>query len=90
MQMRYCENEECGVCINADRYLCVGCERWFCRGCVSRLPGTSLVACPLCLLAYQRISSAREAECCAVCGLAREHKDEILCLACQRLFGETG
>ena len=90
IQMWYCENEECEVCINDERSRCVGCERWFCRGCVSRFPGTSIVACSLCLLAYQRLSRAREAQCCAVCSLAREHTDAVLSLACQQLVGERG
>jgi len=87
MQRWYCENEECGVCINDERYQCVGCGGWFCLGCSSTFRGSEFRVCTACLLVWGNLSRVQETACCAVCGHVRENRDNLLCSACQALFG---
>ncbi len=86
MQNWYCENEECGACINDERYQCVGCEGWFCRHCSCAFEGTDYRVCSSCLLVWQRLHRLFERTCCAFCGQVREEADRLWCHACERLL----
>src|SRR6266568_8134229 len=52
VQRWYCENEECGVCINDERYQCAGCGGWFCPSCSSNFRGSEFRVCMACLLVW--------------------------------------
>ena len=86
-QRWYCENEECGVCINDERYQCAGCGGWFCLGCSSNFRGSEFRVCTACLLVWGNLCRVQEITCCSLCGHVRENRDNLLCSACQALFG---
>src|SRR5438128_2017158 len=85
--MWYCENEECGKCINDERYQCTGCAGWFCPSCSRSFRGSEFRVCTACLLVWGNLCRVQEMACCAVCGHVRENRDNLLCSACQALFG---
>jgi hypothetical protein len=86
MQMWYCENELCGVCINEGRYQCAGCASWFCGDCVHSFLGTGRWVCLACQEVWENLCRIQAEMCCAVCGKVREQQDMVLCSACQGLF----
>ena len=57
--MWYCENEECGVCINDDRYQCAGCGRWFCFDCTQSFTRDVQRVCSECLRTWLNLCQAR-------------------------------
>lgn len=86
MQMWYCENEDCGVCINHERYQCSGCGGWFCANCSQSFRGTVFRVCHECLNVWRNLVQVFEQACCSLCGKAREDPDDLLCRACCRLM----
>ncbi len=86
VQMWYCENEECGKCINDGRYQCAGCGGWFCAGCIRFFRGTEFWICASCTLVWENLCRVQDMACCAICGHIRQDRNTLLCSACQALF----
>jgi hypothetical protein len=87
MQNWYCENEDCGACINEERYQCAGCFHWFCGACSRACDESRLRVCSSCWTIWNNVSRVFVSGGCVSCGKRREHPDALLCDACERALG---
>ncbi|HLI08563.1 MAG TPA: hypothetical protein VKV40_18520 [Ktedonobacteraceae bacterium] len=84
----YCEQEDCGVCINEQRYQCAGCGGWYCAAHIQPL-GPLFWVCTTCQAVWSRLREAEEQAFCPLCDQVREDANRRLCRECDRWMDEA-